>query len=263
MTDYNAIVTRSAPGWSIYVPEVERHTYAAHLREIEEMSRDLVQVMTDIPIGEIHVVIHLPADLAGAITHMRVARESAAAAERVARAAQQEAVTALRDSGAALRDIAAALDLSHQRAHQILEEAADRNRQLEEFRRKVVVNLERGVLVNFELPVTDDDGGTPIVVAFVDESLSKLIERVNAVGGYANVFVKDGEAAHFVTVVDEVCAIADADDRMVGDEAPSPFVTIGMFLEHVRRHPNGVTISAVLGHSGCARGARQVDVALA
>lgn len=57
MTDYNAIVTRSAPGWSIYVPEVERHTYAAHLREIEEMSRDLVQVMTDIPIGEIHVVI--------------------------------------------------------------------------------------------------------------------------------------------------------------------------------------------------------------
>lgn len=62
VNNYTAIVTRSEPGWSIYVPEVDRHTYAAHLREIEEMARDLVQVMTDIPIEEIAVEIQLPAD---------------------------------------------------------------------------------------------------------------------------------------------------------------------------------------------------------
>ncbi|OCB22502.1 hypothetical protein A5689_17885 [Mycobacterium intracellulare subsp. yongonense] len=67
MTEYKAIVTRSDPGWSIYVPEVDRHTYAAHLREIESMARDLVQVMTDLPIEDITMAVQLPADLADAI----------------------------------------------------------------------------------------------------------------------------------------------------------------------------------------------------
>lgn len=166
VTDYNAIVTRSEPGWSIYVPEIDRHTYAAHLREIEEMARDLVQVMTDLPIEGITVAIHLPDDLAGAIAAMRRAREGVTAAEAAARDTQQAAAMALRDAGAPLRDIAAALGVSHQRVHQILEEAA---RQLEHFRGEVALNLESGALKDFALPVADDKGGTPIVVALANE----------------------------------------------------------------------------------------------
>lgn len=239
MTQYQAIVTQSDPGWSIYVPEVDRHTYAAHLREIEPMARDLIQVMTDLPIEDITVAVQLPADLADAIAAIRITRDGLTAAEAAARTAQQAAATALRNAGAPLRDIALAIGVSHQRVHQILEEADARSRQLEQFRRDVDVSFERGALKEFELPVTADDGSFPIVVAFADEPLTALVARIQAAGGYANVFVKDGRIVQFVSVVDEVCAIGDPGDKMVGDEAPGATSTIGMFLTYVARHPHG------------------------
>jgi hypothetical protein len=260
VTEYKAIVTRSDPGWSIYVPDVDRHTYAAHLREIEIMARDLVQVMTELPLEDITVAVQLPADLADAIAAMRITRDGLTAAETAARTAQQTAATALRDVGAPLRDIALALGVSHQRVHQVLEEADARKRKLVQFRREVDVNRESGALVDFEFPVTGDDGSFPIVVAFADEPVSALTERIQAIGGYANVFVKDGRSVHFVSVIEEVCAIADPDDRMVGDEAPGATSTIGMLLAYVARHPNGVAISATLGRPACARDARQVEL---
>jgi hypothetical protein len=259
MTEYTAIVTRSDPGWSIYVPEVDRHTYAAHLREIEPMARDLVQVMTDLPLEDIAVVAQLPDDLAQAIAAMRSTRDGLTAAETAARTAQQTAATALRNVGAPLRDIALALGVSHQRVHQILEEADERSRQLAQFRRDVDVYLDRAALTD-ELPVTGDDGSFPIVVAFADEPVSTLFSRVQAAGDYANVFVKDGRNVYFISFILEACAIGDPDDRMVGDEAPSGSSTVGMLLAYVTRRPNGVTVSARLGHSACARNARQVEL---
>jgi predicted transcriptional regulator len=262
VTEYNAIVTQSDPGWSIYVPEVDRHTYAAHLREIEPMARDLVQVMTDRPIEDITVAVHLPADLAEAITAMRQARDAVTAAENAARETQQAAATVLRNAGAPLRDIAAALGVSHQRVHQILEEAdATRIRHLEQFRHEVEINLENGALADFELPVTGNDGSKPIVVALADELVSTLTERIQSAGGYANVFVKDGRRVRFVSLIEEACAIGEPDDTMVGDEAPRATSTIGMLLDYVERQPNGVTISAMLGHPACARDARQLELA--
>lgn len=262
VTEYNATVTHSNPGWSIYVPELDRHTYAAHLREIEPMARDLVQVMTDCPIEDITIAVHLPADLAEAIAAMRDAREAVTAAENAAREKQQAAATALRKAGAPLRDIAAALGVSHQRVHQILEGAdATRVRYLEQFRHEVDSSLEHGALAGFELPVTGNDGNTPIVVALADELVSTLTERIRSAGGYANVFVKDGGRARFVSVIEEACAIGDPGDAMVDDEAPGATSTIGMLLDYVERQPNGVAISAVVGHPACARDARQVELA--
>lgn len=260
MTEYKAIVTRSDPGWSIYVPEVDRHTYAAHLREIESMARDLVQVMTDLPLEDITVVVQLPPDLADVIAAMRNTRDGLMAAETAARTAQQTAATALRKVGAPLRDIALALGVSHQRVHQILEEADDRSRQLEQFRREVGLSLERGAFKDFQLPVTGNDGSFPIVVVFADEPVSTLTTRIQEAGGYANVFVKDRQRVYFVSVIEEACAVGDPGDRMVGPEAPGATSTVGMLLAYVQRHPNGVTISAALGHPAWARDARQVEL---
>lgn len=254
---YNAIVTRSDPGWSIYVPEVDRHTYAAHLREVEEMARDLVQVMTDIPIDDITVTIHLPAELADAITAMRQARAEVVTAETAARDAQQAAAVALRNAGAPLRDIAAAIGVSHQRVHQILEEYT---RQLDKFRMEVDLNLATGALRDFVLPVTDDDGGSPVVSALGGESMAVLMQRIVAVGGYANVFVKDGPRVRFAAFVDESCAVRDPDVTMVGDEAPNAASTVAMFLDYVQQHPNGVTVSAMLGHPAWVRNPQQVEL---
>ena len=260
VNEYNAIVTQADPGWSIYVPEVDRHTYAAHLREIEPMARDLVQVMTDIPLDEIAVTVQLPTDLANVIKAMHDARQSVTAAEYAAREAQRVAATALRKVGAPLRDIAAALSLSHQRVHQVLEEADTRRRELDQFRREIDMSLAHGSLADFDLPVTGNDGNAPVVVAFADEPVSKLTDRIQSVGGNANVFVKDGTYVHFVAVIEEQCAIGDADDTMVGDQAPGPTATIGMLLSYVERKPNGVTISATLGQPAYARDARQVEL---
>jgi hypothetical protein len=255
VTDYNAIVTRSEPGWSIYVPEVDRHTYAAHLREVEEMARDLVAVMTDLPAEDITLTIHLPSELADAIAEMHRARESVTVAENAARYTQQAAAIALRDVGAPLRDIAAAIGVSYQRVHQILEDAS---RQLDQFRREIDCNLAFGALQDFTLPVTDD--GHPVVVALAYETVATLTARVLATGGYANLFVKDGPRTRFAAFVDETCAVGEADTTMIGDEAPSASSTVGMFLDYVERHPNGVTISAVLGHPAWVRDARQVEL---
>lgn len=261
VTEYNAIVTQSDPGWSIYVPEVDRHTYAAHLREIEPMAQDLVQIMTDLPIDEITVAVHLPADLAEAIATMRRTRDEVAIAENAAREAQQAAAVALRNAEAPLRDIAAALGVSHQRVHQILEQAdAARARNLKQFRHELDISLKHGALTDFKLPVTSNDGTAPIVVALASERVSALTERIQSAGGYANVFVKDGPRVRFVSVIEEACAIGDSDDSMVGDEAPSATSTIGMLLDYVEGKPNGVTISAVLGHPACARDAREFDL---
>jgi hypothetical protein len=128
VTDYTAIVTQSDPGWSIYVPKVDRHSYATHLREVEPTARDLVHVMTDLPLDAIAVTVHLPAHLADAIDAMHRARQGVAVAESAARQAQQAAATTLRNAGAPLRDIAAVLKLSYQRVHQILEESDSRRR---------------------------------------------------------------------------------------------------------------------------------------
>lgn len=261
VTGYNAIVTRSEPGWSIYVPEVDRHTYAAHLREIEPMARDLVQVMTDIPIEDIRVAIQLPDDLSAAITTMRTTREEAEDAEKTARTAQQAAATVLRNAGAPLRDIAALLGVSHQRVHQVLEEAdAARRARLERFHEQVDRSLAAG---KFELPATGNTGGSaPVVVAFADELVPTLTKRIQRAGGYANVFVRDGDGrVRFVAVIGDQCAIGNPDDTMTGSDAPGATASIGILLDYVQQCPNGVTISADPGHPAYARDAQSVELA--
>lgn len=47
MSRYTANVTRDGRFWLIHVPEVDRHTQARRLREIDTMARDLVAIMTD------------------------------------------------------------------------------------------------------------------------------------------------------------------------------------------------------------------------
>jgi hypothetical protein len=246
VTGYTAIVERSAPGWSIYVPQVDRHTWAAHLREIEDMARDLVQVMTDEPIETIELSVELPAELRNPIADMISTRASADLAETAARDAQRNAASALRGAGAPLRDIAAALGVSHQRVHQILADVAGRQKVLDAFKREVEYNLTEGPMAKTVLPVTADDGSIPIVAALGDELLSTLQTRLREVGGYGNVFVREGsQRVRLVAVVAEVCALGDADDDLTGDDdQPGELTTVSAFLDHVANHPGGVLLRA-------------------
>ena len=264
VNEYTAIVTKSEPGWSIFVPEVDRHTYAAHLREVEDMACDLVAVMTDQRVDDIRVSVQLPDDLAASIAAMRQARDAADRAETAARDAQRAAATTLRNSGAPLRDIAAIIGVSYQRVHQILEAAeVARNRQLDQFRHDIDVSLAYGPLAGFALPVIGDDGGESIVVALADELLSVLLGRLTAVGGYANVFVRDADGrVRFLAVVDESCAIGDADDDMTArDQRPGPSATVGAFVDWVQLCPGGVVISTIVDRPACATDPQTVQLA--
>ena len=118
------------------------------------------------------------------------------------------------------------------------------NSLLDDFRSEVNFNLACGALVDLELPVTGDDGGCPVVVALEDERLSTLLGRIRAVGGFANLFVRGPDRVRMVSVIGDSCAIAAPDDVMTGTDAPGPSATVGMFIDHVERNPNGVMISA-------------------
>lgn len=134
---------------------------------------------------------------------------------------------------------------------------------LDKFRREVNHNLAYGPMADVELPVTSDDGGCPVVVALDSERLSVVLGRLRAVGGFANLFVRGEGRVRVASVIGAECAIAAPDDDMSGDEAPGADATVGMFLDYLERRPNGVILSAAVGHPACARDARDVEFASA
>jgi hypothetical protein len=137
--------------------------------------------------------------------------------------------------------------------------------QLDDLRRWVTWNLACGALVDVELPVVGDDGGCPVVVALEEESLSTLLGRLRAVGGFANLFVGSDIRVRMLTVIDANCAILEPDDDMTPSaERPGATATVGMFVDYVERRPNGVVLSIVSGDAkrpALARDARTVDFA--
>jgi hypothetical protein len=133
--------------------------------------------------------------------------------------------------------------------------------QLDAFRREVNINLAIGALADYELPVTSDDGGCPVVVALEDEALSTVLGRLRAVGGYANLFVRGPSGVRMASVIKEASALIGASDDMTPDgERPDPQATVGMFLDWVERCPHGVKISEAVGQPAWARDAKPVEL---
>ncbi|MEV6337200.1 hypothetical protein AB0M12_21075 [Nocardia vinacea] len=136
--------------------------------------------------------------------------------------------------------------------------------QLDAFRREINVNLAVGALADFDLPVTSDDGGFPVVVALEGEPLSILLGRLRAVGGYANLFVSNAvDRVRFVAVVDASSAVNDkvADDMTAPEEAPGIDATVGMFVDFLEQCPHGVKLSAAVGQPAAfARDAQDVEM---
>lgn len=134
--------------------------------------------------------------------------------------------------------------------------------QLDEFRRQVNSSIAYGALADVELPVTSDDGGSPVVVALGDEPLSLVLGRLRAVGGFANLFVRDGDRVRMACIVSDACAIPVAgDDMSQPGERPDPGANVAMFLDLVERTPGGIVISAAaVGRPASARDARQVEL---
>lgn len=118
---YTARVKRDGKFWLIHVPEIDRHTQARNLREIEPMARDLVTVMTDVEPDSfaIDVQIELPASVRGHLAEAERARKAEAEARQHAAAELRAAAAELKAAEIPLRDLGKLLGVSHQRAGQL------------------------------------------------------------------------------------------------------------------------------------------------
>ncbi|CAN5260591.1 hypothetical protein BH11ACT6_BH11ACT6_20700 [soil metagenome] len=134
---------------------------------------------------------------------------------------------------------------------------------LDAFRREVNWQLACGALADVDLAVTSDAGEFPVIVALGEERWSTVLGRIRAVGGFANLFVEGEGKVWAASVIGTACAIGEPEpqDILTGDEAPGADATVGMFLDYVVRRPQGVQVSAAMGHPACARDARTVEFA--
>lgn len=118
-----ATLSRDGRFWLVYVPEIKQYTQARSVREAPDMARDLTAVYLDIPIEDVEftgLTIELPDDVRNDIDHAAELRDAAAKANQESAAAVRAAAHKLRNNGLTVRDIGAALDVSYQRAHQLI-----------------------------------------------------------------------------------------------------------------------------------------------
>lgn len=125
MNHYTAIATRDGAYWLVHVPDIDQHTQARSLAEVEPMARDLISLVLDVPADSFE--LEWRTDLPESVQHhlglaSKYAKEAAwyqseAAIERRFAAREMRAV------GMTVRDIGAALGISHQRAQQLISPA--------------------------------------------------------------------------------------------------------------------------------------------
>jgi hypothetical protein len=135
--------------------------------------------------------------------------------------------------------------------------------ELDAFRQEVDRSLAVGRFAEIELEVVDVEGRSPVVVALEDERLPVLLRRIEAVGGFANVFVKTRDGVRRVSVmdVDGALDVRGADDMRREDDQPSADSSVGVFVDYLVARTAGVVLPARLASaSKNALPARQVEI---
>lgn len=120
---YRVVAERSGDWWAISVPDVRgAFTQAKRLDQVEDMAREAVSLLLDVPADsfevelEPHVALKLGRSVDEAVAASDRAREAAATASRAMRDAAQAAAS----EGLTVRDIGTLLHVSPQRVSQLL-----------------------------------------------------------------------------------------------------------------------------------------------
>lgn len=122
MTTYQAKASRDGKYWLVYVPEIDKHTQARSLGEVEPMARDLIATWLDIEPDSFAVTpqVELPAEATRHLEQAAKYRMEAAEAQAEAAREYRFAALSLREKGLTVRDVGAALGVSFQRAQQLI-----------------------------------------------------------------------------------------------------------------------------------------------
>lgn len=123
---YKAIATRDEGRefWLIEIPQLGKLTQARTIGEIEFMAADLASLVEDVDPDdvEIDLTIQLPDDVREHLDKAEHARRVATEANATAATEIRTVARLLADWGTSQRDIGEILGVSHQRAHQLLQE---------------------------------------------------------------------------------------------------------------------------------------------
>lgn len=119
---YEVTVRRDGRFWYVDIPALEGATQARNLGEVDEMAKDYISSVTDIPVAglEVAVVIELPADVQAHLAAASALRDEEAHARSRAAEESRAAARALKSRGLTVREIGTALGISHQRAQQLV-----------------------------------------------------------------------------------------------------------------------------------------------
>lgn len=131
MRTYRVDVERGRSGrwWLIDVPEVPAaHSQARRLDQAEDVARDLIALLTDAEPNsfDLDVRVQLPDDVRADLDRAEELRKDAARSQHEAALLARSAARRLHEDGLPLRDIGRLLQVSHQRAHQLVDEARQR-----------------------------------------------------------------------------------------------------------------------------------------
>lgn len=122
MKRYSAVVERDGRYWMVTVPEIDRVTQARNLNEVDEMARDLIALIEDIPSDSFEITqeIRLPASIANHVERSRALREQELRVRAEAAAEIREAAREMAALRMTLHDIGKSLGVSYQRASQLV-----------------------------------------------------------------------------------------------------------------------------------------------
>lgn len=119
---YRVDVSREGKYWHIRVPEVERSTQARRYSEIEDMARDLIEIMTGDSNPSLSIRVQLPEEARSHWTAAERLRDESDRAKSQAAKESRLAVRALIDSGMSQGEAGRVLGLSKQRVSQLASE---------------------------------------------------------------------------------------------------------------------------------------------
>jgi hypothetical protein len=128
---YRVEVERGRTGrwWLIDVPEVPAaHSQARRLDQAEDVARDLIALMADVDPDsfDVDITVQIPEEVRADLDRAEELRQEAARSQHEAAVLARSAARRLHDDGLPLRDIGKLLRVSHQRAHQLVDEARER-----------------------------------------------------------------------------------------------------------------------------------------
>lgn len=123
---YTAVAERDGRYWMVTVPELDRVTQARNLAEVDEMARDLISLMEDVPADsfEIKPVIKLPGQVQKHVNRARELRQKELQIRAESASEIRIAARTMAETGMQLKDIGKSLGVSYQRASQLLKDEA-------------------------------------------------------------------------------------------------------------------------------------------